>query len=64
MKGDPIVKPLYEALDRARLAAAVQKPDGLRSENYQMGFLQGKYAGIQEAILVLEKQLEENEHDA
>lgn len=45
-----ILDKLIELRDNALQAAVKRKPDGSQSEAYLLGFLQGKHAGLQEAL--------------
>lgn len=49
-----ILEPLLKALEQAKLRAVVVRPDGTASEGYMFGFSQGKYAGLQEALNLVE----------
>jgi len=56
-----LINNLKKAIEESKLQCATRKPDVEREASYLLGYLQGKYTGLNEALKLVEGFLDAEE---
>jgi hypothetical protein len=52
---------MHKAIEQSKLKAVAWKPDGSKSEGYMFGYVQGYYAGLNDALGIIRDYLSADE---